>query len=451
MGAQSRLFGTDGIRGCANVEPLTPEMAVAFGRAVAAKFGGEGKPVVIGRDTRLSGPMLESAVAAGIVAMGVDVLLLGVVPTPAVAFLTRHLQGGAGIVISASHNPFEDNGLKIFDARGLKCNDALELEMEQLILGDVLRRQGAAGAKIGRIQTWVDGAIRYADLAVRAYGANLDLRGVRVVVDAGNGAAWYTTPQVLRALGAEVVALNVEPDGVNINAGCGSTHPEGIQAAARESGAQIGLAHDGDADRLICCDETGELLDGDEMLAVIGLDLLKRGKLAKKTLVATVMSNLGLDECFAAAGGKVIRAGVGDRYVLEQMLANDLNVGGEQSGHVILRDYNSTGDGLVTALKLLRIMKMTGEPLSQLRLGLQKYPQLLVNLKVREKIPLEQLPEVTAVVAEIERELGANGRILLRYSGTEPKIRLLVEAREEATLQPVADRILAPIKKRLVD
>jgi phosphoglucosamine mutase len=449
MGASSKLFGTDGIRGCANVAPLTPESAVAFGRAVAAKFGGDGKPIIIGRDTRISGTMLESAVAAGIAAMGVNVVLLGVVPTPAVAFVTRHLGGAAGIVISASHNPFEDNGLKIFNAQGLKCDDALELEMEQLILGDALRRKGATGPAIGRIETWPDGARRYAELAVAAYGAGLDLGGLRVVVDAGNGAAHETTPAVLRALGAEVIALNTAPDGVNINAGCGSTYPELIQKAVREHGAQIGLSHDGDADRLICCDETGELLDGDEMLAVIGLSLLQRGKLAQNTLVATVMSNLGLDECFAAAGGTVLRSAVGDRYVLELMLQHDLNVGGEQSGHVILRDYNTTGDGLVTALELLRIMKTSGQPLSQLRTGLRKYPQLLVNERVREKIPLEQLPEVTDVVRQVEQELGANGRILLRYSGTETKIRLLVETRDEAQLRPVAERILAPIRKAL--
>jgi phosphoglucosamine mutase len=447
MGVQSRLFGTDGIRGRANEEPLTPESAVAFGRAVAAKFGPAGGPVVIGRDTRLSGPMLEQAVAAGVAAMGVDVILAGVVPTPTVAFLTRHLHGCAGVVISASHNPFEDNGLKIFTGGGMKCDDALELEIEALMLGDSLRRRGAM--KIGRITTWSDGAERYAELAVKAYGEGLDLRGVRVVVDAGNGAAYGTTPMVLGRLGAEVLAMNIEPDGTNINAGCGSTHPESIRKATRDFGARIGLAHDGDADRLICCDETGSLLDGDEMLAVIGLDLLRRGKLAKKTLVATVMSNLGLEECFAAAGGKILRAGVGDRYVLELMLANDLNLGGEQSGHVILRDYNTTGDGLVTALELLRIMQATGKPLSELRLGMRKYPQLLVNLKVRERIPLDQLPEVTETVKAIEKELGSNGRILLRYSGTELKIRLLVETRDEALLQPVADRVLAPIRKHL--
>ena len=448
MGSASRLFGTDGIRGRANEEPLTPEGAVAFGRAVAAKFGGSG-PILIGRDTRLSGPMLEQGVAAGMASMGTDVLLLGVVPTPAVAFLTRHLKGSAGVVISASHNPYEDNGLKLFKGDGMKCDDALELEIESLILSEALRDKGATGAKIGRITAWENGASRYAELAVKAYGAELDLRDVKIVVDCGNGAASETTPAVLRALGAEVIALNVSPNGTNINADCGSTYPKVVEEKVRESRAHIGLSHDGDADRLICCDETGSVLDGDEMLAVIGLDLLRRGKLAKKTLVATVMSNLGLDECFAAAGGKIVRAGVGDRYVLEQMLVHELNVGGEQSGHVILRDHNTTGDGLVTALELLRIMKTTGEPLSKLRRGMRRYPQLLVNVKVRERVPLEQLPEITHLVSAIEKELGASGRILLRYSGTEPKIRLLVETREAALLQPTVDRILVPIKKHL--
>ena len=449
MGTQSRLFGTDGIRGRANEGPLTPEAAVAFGRAVAAKFGQPNKPVIIGRDTRISGPMLESAVAAGISAMGVDVILTGVVPTPAVAFLTRHLNGCAGIVISASHNSFEDNGLKIFNAKGLKCDDALEFEMEALTTGDALQKQGATGAKIGRIETWPNAAERYADLAARAYGEGLDLSGVNVVVDAGNGAAYGTTLMVLGRLGAGVIGMNIEPNGVNINADCGSTYPEAIQKVTRDMKAQIGLAHDGDADRLIVCDETGSLLDGDEVLAVIGLDLLKRGKLANKTLVATVMSNLGLDECFAVAGGKVVRSGVGDRYVLEKMLAGGFNLGGEQSGHVILLDHNTTGDGLVTALELLRIMKSTGKPLSELRKGMKKYPQLLVNVKVRERVPLEKVPEVSDVVKAVEKELGAKGRVLLRYSGTEPKIRLLVETQDEALLQPTADRILAPIKKHL--
>jgi phosphoglucosamine mutase len=443
----AHLFGTDGIRGRAGEGYLTAAWAERFGRAVALKFGAPGRPIVIGRDTRASGPMLEQAVAAGAAAMGANVMLLGVVPTPAIAFLTRHLSGAAGIVISASHNPYEDNGLKLFTGAGFKCDDALEAELEALILGEPLRP--APGTPEGSITAWPDAAARYSQLAVEAYGGDLDLRGVKVVVDAGNGAAFVTTPAVLRALGAEVFALNVEPDGVNINAGCGSTYPETMAKATCDFGAAIGLAHDGDADRLIVCDETGSLLDGDEMLAVIGLDLLRVGKLAKQTLVATVMSNLGLDECFAAAGGKIIRAGVGDRYVLEQMLAHDLNVGGEQSGHVILRDHNTTGDGLVTALELLRIMRRTGRPLSELRRGLRKYPQQLVNVKVRERIPLEEIPEIANEVCAVEKELGTQGRILLRYSGTEPKIRLLVETRDQAMLQPVVNRLLAPIRKHL--
>jgi phosphoglucosamine mutase len=351
------------------------------------------------------------------------------------------------VVISASHNSYEDNGLKLFDGAGMKCDDALELELEALILGEA--PTVPSGTVPGTITTWPDAAARYAQLALEAYGNGLDLHGMKIVVDAGHGAAYETTPLVLRALGAEVLALNVSPNGTNINAGCGSTHPESIQQATREFGAAIGLAHDGDADRLICCDETGSLLDGDEMLAVIGLDLLREGRLAKRTLVATVMSNLGLDECFAAAGGKVVRAGVGDRYVLEQMREQGLNAGGEQSGHVILFDYNTTGDGLVTALALLRIIRKRGEPLSRLRLGLKKYPQQLVNVKVRERIPLEKIPGLAETLAAVEKELGTQGRVLLRYSGTEPKIRLLVETRDEAMLQPTLDRLLVPIRQHL--
>jgi phosphoglucosamine mutase len=443
MGA--RLFGTDGIRGRANEGPLTSEGAKAFGRAVAVKFGAPGRAIAIGRDTRESGPMLEQAVAAGIAEMGVNVVLLGVLPTPAIAVMSRRLAACAAVVISASHNPWEDNGLKLFNEHGFKCDDALELELEGLILGEKPR----AAKTPGKIESMPDAAARYVELAVATYDKGLDLQGVKVVVDAGHGAAYFTTPAVLEKLGAMVRTINASPDGRNINADCGSTHPEKMAALTRETKAAIGLAHDGDADRLIVCDETGSLLDGDEMLAVIGLDLLREGKLAKKTLVATVMSNLGLDECFAAAGGTILRAGVGDRYVLEQMLAHDLNVGGEQSGHVILRDHNTTGDGLVTALELLRIMKRTGKPLSELRQGLRKYPQKLVNVKVRERIPLEQIPEITDEVRAVERELGTLGRVLLRYSGTEPKIRLLVETRDEAMLQPVIDRLLVPIKKHL--
>lgn len=444
---QRKLFGTDGIRGRAYDYPLVPEVAEAFGRAVARQFGqGKNPSIVIGRDTRESGPMLEQAVAAGIAAEGVPVTLLGVVPTPAIAFLTRHLGACAGIVISASHNPYEDNGLKIFQGDGMKCDDALEARLTEMILHPLPPKTGIPPAVIA---TWPDAAARYSELAVAAYGKDLDLRGLKIVVDTGHGAAYQTTPHVLRALGAEVILLNAEPNGKNINAGCGSTHPEEMQRVVVEKKAHLGVAHDGDADRLICCDETGSLTDGDEMLAVIGLDLLRRGQLTQKTLVATIMSNLGLDECLAAAGGKVLRSAVGDRYVLELMLEKNLNFGGEQSGHLILLDGNTTGDGLVSALELLRVMKRRKEPLSTLRLALRKYPQLLVNLPVRERVPLEQLPEITDAVKAVEKELGSQGRVVLRYSGTEPKIRLLVETREEALLQPTADRVLAPIRKLL--
>jgi phosphoglucosamine mutase len=445
-----KLFGTDGIRGRANEGWLTPGFAARFGRVVAEKFSPAGGPLVIGRDTRVSGPMLEEAVASGAASAGIDVMLLGVIPTPAVAFLTRHLDGCAGVVISASHNSYEDNGLKIFQGDGFKCDDDLELELEKELLADDPGPSSAAKGKKGRIETWPDAAERYAELVVKTHGRGLDLQGMRVVVDAANGAAYRTTPLVLRALSAEVHVLHAEPDGKNINADCGSTHPESMRQAVKEFfPAHIGLAHDGDADRLLCCDETGSLLDGDEILAILGLDYLRRGALAKNTLVATVMSNLGLDECLAAAGGKVVRANVGDRYVLEMMLADDLNVGGEQSGHVILRNYNTTGDGLVTALELLRIMRTSGQPLSELRKGLSKYPQLLVNLSVRRRIPLKEMPEVTAAMKAVEAELGRAGRLLLRYSGTEPKIRLLVETRDPALLQPTADRILAVLKRHL--
>jgi len=441
----ARLFGTDGIRGRAHEGPLTAAGAKAFGRAVAVKFGAPGRPVAIGRDTRESGPVLEQAVAAGIAEMGVDVLLLGVLPTPAIAVMSREVGACAAVVISASHNPWEDNGLKLFNAGGFKCDDALELELEGLILGE---RPRAANTP-GRIESMPDAPARYVDLAVRTYGAGLDLRGLTILVDTANGAAHFTTPAVLQKLGATVRTIHAAPDGRNINLNCGSTHPEALAKLAGETKADLGLAHDGDADRLVVCDETGSLLDGDEILAVIGLDLLRQGRLAKQTLVATVMSNLGLDECFAAAGGKVLRAGVGDRYVLEQMLAHDLNFGGEQSGHVILRDHNTTGDGLVTALELLRIMKRTGQPLSELRKGLRKYPQQLVNVKVRERIPLDQIPEIANEVRAVEKELGTQGRLLLRYSGTEPKIRLLVETKDEATLEAVLARLLKPIRKHL--
>ncbi len=432
----------------ANRPPITPDLALRLGRALAFYFKAQrgALPVLIGRDTRQSGAMLEHGVAAGVASMGGDVLLAGVLPTPGIAMLTRSVPTLASVVISASHNPYEDNGLKIFQGNARKCSDETELELSRLIRGSQLDGQGPIGEGIGSIVPMEDAPQRYIELVLGKFSPVLDLNGVTIAVDTANGAAYRTTPNVLESLGATLALVHNHPDGCNINRNCGSTHPEVIARHVTATGAHVGIAHDGDADRVIFSDETGEVLDGDEVLAILGLDLLKQGKLRQSTLVATVMSNLGLDECFAAAGGKVIRSAVGDRYVFEQMLEHNLNLGGEQSGHVILRDYNETGDGLVTALQLLRVMVSTGKRLSELRRCMKKYPQLLVNLPVREKRPITAMPEVEKALGEVEKELGRSGRVFLRYSGTEKKIRLLIEARDTAVLEPLSERILGPVR-----
>ncbi len=449
------LFGTDGIRGPANRHPITPELALQLGVLVGGLFrppGGQAR-VLIGRDTRLSGPMLEAALTAGLLSAGAEAVPLGVVPTPAVALLARSLGASAGVVISASHNPFEDNGLKIFQGNGLKCDDALERKIEAGLLAAPGAGAGGTAARpdgggLGRIAPLADAAARYEEAALASWPGG-SLKGMKIAVDAANGAACETTPRVLRRLGAEVHVFHDRPDGININRDCGSTHPEVIEALVRQTGAHVGISHDGDADRVICCDETGSALDGDELLAVVGLDLLRRGQLKEKTLVATVMSNLALDELFAREGGAVRRSAVGDRAVLEEMLAHGLNLGGEQSGHVILLDHATTGDGLLSALALLRVARESGKPLSALRRELVKYPQLLLGLKVREKIPFEQVPGVMDAVRAVEAEFGQTGRVFLRYSGTEPKARLLLEARDGESLPALAEKILSPLRKAL--
>jgi phosphoglucosamine mutase len=448
---QKKLFGTDGIRGKANQYPVTPEIALKLGRAIAHVFHHTGaRPqIVIGKDTRLSGYMLESALVSGITAMGVDVALLGPLPTPAVAHLTRTLRAAAGIMISASHNPFEDNGIKIFQGDGYKCPDELEKKIEDLVLENSLDRLIPASNEIGHAVRIDHADARYAEMAKDSFPATLNLVGLKIAVDCANGAAYKTTPRVLSELGAEVSVFHNEPNGTNINERCGSTHPEVIQALVRQTGAHLGISHDGDADRLICSDEAGVLVDGDEILAMIALDHLRRGTLAGNTLVATVMSNFGLDECLAAAGGKVVRTDVGDRYVIEEMVKHNLNVGGEQSGHLIFRDHATTGDGLISALQVLRIMKESGQPLSQLRTCLKKYPQLLINEKIREKRPLDQIPSVQDAIRAVEKEIGSRGRVFLRYSGTENKVRLLLEAPDNSRFESWAEQILAPLRKEL--
>ena len=384
--------------------------------------------------------MLEAALVAGLNSVGADALLAGVVPTPAVACLVQELGATGGIVISASHNTAEDNGLKLFGEDGYKLPDAVEERLEHLILTDEADDVRADGADIGISEVIADAAARYGAIA-RSSVPGMSLHGMKIAVDCANGAAFRTTPEVLRGLGATLSVFHTDPDGVNINAGCGSTHAGEISRLVKETGAQIGISHDGDADRLVLCDETGEVIDGDEILAMTALDALKRGSLAGKTLVATVMSNFGLDESIAAAGGKVVRTAVGDRYVVEAMREGNFSIGGEQSGHLIFRDYGTTGDGLLAALQVLRIMTESGRPLGELRRCLKKYPQAQRNLRVKEKPPMDSLKEVSLLVKETESALAGRGRVLLRYSGTEPKVRLLIEGPDEAIINAAADKI----------
>lgn len=447
----SQLFGTDGIRGQANTHPLTPAIATRLGLALCREFApvAAGRPVLVGRDTRRSGPMLEQALAAGVMAGGGRVRLLGVLPTPAVALLVREWNAGAGVMISASHNPFADNGLKIFQADGYKCDDATEAAIEAHLLADGDADLLAAPETIGDLQPADDAAEVFCRLARERFADGLRLDGLTIAVDAANGAACQTTPRVLESLGARVLLHHAAPDGVNINANCGSTHPETIARLVRESGADLGISHDGDADRVVFCDETGDPLDGDEVLGVLGLHLKAAGRLAGDALVATVMSNLGLDEAMKQAGIGVRRSAVGDRHVLEMMREHGHNLGGEQSGHVILSDFNTTGDGLNTALQLLRALRAQDKPLSKLRRCFEKYPQSLLNVKVTGKPPFGDIPGLTKALAEAEAEMGDAGRVLLRYSGTEPKLRLLLEARDGERLEPLAEKILTPIRQAI--
>jgi phosphoglucosamine mutase len=455
---EKRIFGTDGVRGVANVEPVTAETALKLGRAAAHVFtqwnprtlaGEARRKIVLGKDTRLSGYMLENAMVAGITSLGVDVLVIGPLPTPGVAYITRSLRADAGIVLSASHNSYEDNGIKFFRHDGYKLDDEVEQQIEQLVFSGQIDNVRPTAGRIGRARRIDDALGRYVEFAKQSFPRGMSLEKVRIAVDVANGAAYKSTPCVLRELGADIMVAHDEPNGTNINAGCGSTHPEEIQRIVRETAAEIGITHDGDADRVLLCDEKGELVDGDEILAIAAVDMLRNHRLAQETLVATVMSNFGLDEAIARAGGKVLRTKVGDRYVIEEMVRRELNLGGEQSGHMIFREFSTTGDGIVSALQILRIMQSTGKPLSELKRCLKKYPQAQRNLRVREKRPIEQIPDLSRLIADTERELNGKGRVLLRYSGTEPKIRLLIEGAERAQIDLQANRIAQAIESAI--
>jgi phosphoglucosamine mutase len=438
-----RLFGTDGVRGVANAD-LTAELALDLAVAAAhvlVERSGDARPtVVVGRDTRASGEFLEATVVAGLASAGVDVVRLGVVPTPAVAHLTTVWGAAAGVMISASHNPMPDNGIKFFDAGGFKLADAVEDEIEAHLRQPWSRPTGAA---VGRVRTAHDAVARYVAHLVGTLPASL--HGLRVVVDCAHGAAYDAAPDALRAAGAEVVAIAAEPDGLNINAGVGSTHPERLVEAVRAHGADAGVALDGDADRCIAVAADGRIIDGDEILAVLALALHEQGRLARGTVVTTVMTNLGFHRAMAAHGIEVVETAVGDRYVLEAMRAGGYLLGGEQSGHVVFLDHATTGDGSLTALQLMSRVAATGRPLAELVAVMSRLPQVLVNVRVADKTAAMGASGLAAAKAAVERQLGDNGRVLVRPSGTEPVVRVMVEAPTEQEAQQAADRLAAAL------
>jgi phosphoglucosamine mutase len=444
-----KLFGTDGIRGAANVEPLTPGSVVNLGLAAAKILGNsdlcDRPKAVLGRDTRASGEFLEAAITAGLASAGVDVVQSGVVPTPAVAYLTARYQASFGIVLSASHNPFEDNGIKFFGPDGYK----LTIDQESAIEAAFYEKQFISSPRVGRTRIMPDAVEEYVAFAVTTVPKSFSLRGWKIAIDLANGAAFRTTPLALDRLGSDLVIQGSEPNGVNINEECGSTHPEALSALVQNSGSVLGIAHDGDADRLLFCDERGDPLDGDDLLAIAASYLVRKGALRRNTVAATIMSNFGLDALLHRLGGQVLRTAIGDRPVIEAMVKNDLNLGGEQSGHLIFRDFVTTGDGLISALQILSIMDATGKRLSELRGVLEKYPQEQRNIPVREKLPFEQYPAIMKQLGSAKACLAGSGRVVLRYSGTEPKARLLLEGSDHGVLKKLADDIQAEIEATL--
>ena len=455
-----KIFGTDGVRGTANIEPVTAETALKLGRAAAHVFKnlhGQARNrvryrIVIGKDTRLSGYMLENALSSGVLSMGVDVVFMGPLPTPGVAYVTRSLRADAGIVITASHNPYDDNGIKFFRPDGYKLDDQVEKQIEDLVFSGEIENIRPTAGEIGKAYRIEDAIGRYVEHAKASFPRGMTLEGMRIVVDCGHGASYKTTPAVLQELGAELIVFGTQPNVTNINHECGSMHPQNLCQKVREYRADIGIAHDGDADRVLLCDENGRIIDGDDIMAITGLQMLADGTLNKKTLVATVMSNAGLDSAFTKAGGTVIRTPVGDKHVIDAMLGEGYNLGGEQSGHMIFRDHSTTGDGLVAALQILSAMKTTGKPLSRLARCWTRYPQLVANVKVRVKTPFEELDQVMDLVKQAEAEVvPLGGRVLLRYSGTEPKARLLIEGPEQAVLEKWSAIICESIRRQAGD
>ena len=449
-----KLFGTDGIRGKANQHPMTAEVALRLGMAVAHRFRHKDRRgrIVIGKDTRLSGYMLESALEAGIVAAGADVMLVGPLPTPGIAFVTSSMRADAGVVISASHNAYQDNGIKLFASDGFKLPDEVEAELEAVMTkieaGDEAYAAGAD--EIGKAFRIHDAEGRYIQSLKHAFPKDRTLDGVRIVVDCANGAAYQVAPRVFTELGADVIELGTSPDGRNINERCGALFPENAAAEVRRTRAEIGVSLDGDADRLIMSDERGQVVDGDQILAILGRYAMSKGTLRGNTVVATVMSNLGLERSLAQVGAKLLRAPVGDRYVVEAMRAGGFMLGGEQSGHILSLEHASTGDGTMAALLVMAVMEETGQTLSALAKCMTRFPQVLVNFLVPQKIPIEDLPEVQKIILEVETELGNDGRVLVRYSGTEAKARVMIEGSDENHIATRADDIARVMQKALM-
>ena len=442
-----KYFGTDGIRGLANGDKLTPDLALKVGMATGLAFqrGDYRHRVVIGKDTRRSGYMIENALTAGFTAVGMDVFLLGPMPTPAVAMLTRSLRADLGVMISASHNPFDDNGIKLFQPDGYKLSDAIEAEIETMLDSDLGPRL-AQGRAIGRAKRIDEASTRYIEYAKRTLPRNMDFTGMRIVIDCANGAAYKVAPAVLWELGAEVFSVGVEPDGFNINEGVGSTDPAAVARRVKDLRADIGIALDGDADRVIIVDENGNVVDGDQFMAVIAQSWMARGQLTGGGLVATVMSNLGLERYITSLGLTLERTRVGDRYVLEAMRTKGFNVGGEQSGHIILSDFTTTGDGLVAALQLLSVVKKLGKPVSDFCARFERVPQLLKSVRFKQGKPLEH-KLVKQVIADGEARLGQGGRLVIRESGTEPVIRVMGEADDETLVASVVNDITSVIQQ----
>ncbi len=452
---KARIFGTDGVRGIANQHPMTSETAMAIGRATAYTLidrrtrAGHTPKVVIGKDTRLSGYMLENALSAGFCSMGAQVYLVGPLPTPGIAFITRSMRADVGVVISASHNLYNYNGIKIFDRMGYKLPDSKENEIESLIGSEELERCRPTDEGIGRAKRIDDAIGRYIVFIKDTFPQELSLEGIRVVLDCANGAAYKVAPIVFQELGAEVFAIHCEPNGRNINEQCGAVYPSSMAKAVHEHRAEIGIALDGDADRLILCDEKGEIVDGDQILAICALQMLKEGTLKQNTVVVTPMSNMGVNVAIRRAGGTVVEAKVGDRYIVEMMRKMNLNLGGEQSGHVVFLDHNTTGDGMMAALKVLAIMKKTGKSLHELKKQIDLYPQVLENVIVREKEDFGRFPKITDSIKKVQLALGESGRVVVRYSGTEPLARVMVEGEDSVLIREYAREICHTISAQL--